>query len=253
MNDPYAILGLKRGASEDEVKKAYRKLAMKHHPDKGGDEAKFKEIKEAYERLSEPEKFNTGNSFHGGTHEDIMEEILRQRGFNAGGPFGGFNINIPKKIRVAITLEQAFTGTTVNPHVPGTNEKILLPIEPGVQHGAQYQGQTAIQNGKIETIVLTVYIQEHPVFKLDGNDLRAEKKVKLIDFYEGSSIEVNDLTGKVLALKIPPNFQPGSVLRLKEKGYNINGQRGNLYLTLQVELPKLSETQIQQLREVINA
>lgn len=122
--DYYEILGLQKGASESEIKKAYRKLAMKHHPDKGGDEEKFKEIAEAYETLSDSEKKANydrfghagpnmnrgGNPFSGGmTMEDLMNE------FGFGG--GGFNRRREKRgrdigINVRLTLEEVFEGVT---------------------------------------------------------------------------------------------------------------------------------------------
>ena len=106
--DYYSVLGVPRGASEDEIKKAYRKLAAKHHPDKGGDTAKFQEVEAAYRVLSDPAqreqydhdrrnpgggfRFNVnGHDMHGGMPHG-MEDIFRNFGFNFGGhnPFGGF-------------------------------------------------------------------------------------------------------------------------------------------------------------------
>lgn len=254
MKDPYAILGITRNASEDEVKKAYRKLAMKHHPDKGGDEAKFKEVKEAYERITEPEKFNQGNTFHGGTFDDMLNHHFKNahRGASGNGPFAGFHFNLPKQVRIVVTLEEAFTGTTKSVLVPGTNERISLPISPGVQPDYQFQGQITLANGEDQIINVTVSIKAHEIFTLEGNDLKTTKKIPLLDFYKGgSSIEIKDLSGKVMTMKIPQNFQPGSVLRMKERGYNANRKRGNIYVTVNAELPVLTDIQIESLEKLL--
>jgi curved DNA-binding protein len=254
MKDPYAILGITRNASEAEVKKAYRKLAMKHHPDKGGDEAKFKEINEAYQKITEPEKFNQGHTFHGGTFDDIINQHFKNahRGASGNGPFGGFRFNLPKQIKIVITLEEAFSGTVKDVLVPGTNEQISLPLSPGILSKAQFQGQITLANGEDQIINVTVIIKDHEIFTLDGNDLKATKKIPLIDFYKGGSVEIKDLSDKVITMKIPQNFQPGSMLRLKERGYNANGKRGNIYVTLNVELPVLTDIQIESLEKLLN-
>jgi len=99
MRDPYSILGIQRGATDEEIKKAYRKMAVKYHPDKpGGDEEKFKEVADAYDRLTNPKRSGGGSPFGGnyngqydfdfGDYSNLFERIMRERGGDAYGGFG---------------------------------------------------------------------------------------------------------------------------------------------------------------------
>lgn len=156
--DFYDVLGISRSASQDEIKRAYRKLAHKYHPDKAGkeNEEKFKEVNEAYQVLSDPQKrqaydqfgqtnFAAGGSGHGGSYEDIFSQFGGQGGFNfgGGGGFGSIFEDIfgaafaNMQVQLEVRLTQALLGDTVNFEVNG--EKISLEIPAGTKDGAAFQ------------------------------------------------------------------------------------------------------------------
>lgn len=261
-------LGIHPSASEADIKKAYRKMAAKHHPDKGGKEEDFKRIKEAYERITEPEKFQDQRTYAnaGMNNADIMEEFIRR--YNAGstnkGPFDGFftDRSQPNQRRqpqsrlyngqTEITLENAFKGATLPFDMPGCQTSVVT-VEPGVRPHSKIQA-TAKSSGDstlIHIAIIEILIKPHEVFELDGNDLRMSITRPLIDFYTGATITVPSIEGSSIQIKLPPNSQPNTILRLKGKGYNSNNTRGNMYVTVKVELPQLNETQIQKLKEIL--
>lgn len=149
-NEYYKILGIKKGASGDEIKRAYRKLAHEHHPDKGGDPEKFKAINEAYQVLSDPSKKaqydqfgRTGNTGGFGGYEDIF------RGGNSGfnGNFGGFGDIFETffgqafaqvQVELQVSLTQALLGETIKFNSPA-GEEIELKIPPATQDGQAFK------------------------------------------------------------------------------------------------------------------
>jgi DnaJ-class molecular chaperone len=162
MTDYYQKLGLGRAASPDEIKKAYRSLAMKHHPDRGGDEKKFKEISEAYEILSDPEKksmvdsgidpaaANNGHNRPGGSPFDFhfnsgnFEDVFSQFGFHFNNRQVRRNKSI--NINVELTLEDVLNGKEIDADIalPGQSHKTInINIPPGIDDGQQvrYQGR----------------------------------------------------------------------------------------------------------------
>lgn len=256
-------LGIPPSASEAEVKRAYRKMAAKHHPDKGGKEEDFKRIKEAYERITEPEKFQDQRTYAnaGMNNADVMEEFLRR--YNAGtthrGPFDGFFTDRPQQSQsrlfngqVDITLENAFKGATLPFDMPGCKSSVVI-IHPGVRPHAKIQATAKSKDDEslIHVAIIEISIKPHDVFELDGNDLRVTISGPMIDFYTGTTLSIPDIEGGTIQVKLPPNSQPNTVLRLKGKGYNSNNTRGNMYVTVKAELPKLSEEQIEKLKELL--
>lgn len=254
--EAYKLLDVPAGTRDaDVLKKAFRKKAQIHHPDRdGGNEEHFKKVKEAYELLTNPSKQQ--NRVYGGNAHDVhfdpdVEELVRQYYRTTGGSFHGFNLNMPIRINKVITLEQAFAGGDIVVNAPGITETITLPLQPGVVSGAQFQGSVDSPNGP-KVVIVTILIANHDTFTLVGNDLTMSITAPLIDFYTRGKIKIRTIEGTDLAIKIPENFQPGNVLRVKEKGYNMNGQRGNILLTINVELPKMTETQVEKLQELLN-
>lgn len=158
--DFYDVLGVSRSASQDEIKRAYRKLAHKYHPDKAGkeNEEKFKEVNEAYQVLSDPQKrqaydqfgqtnFGAGGSGYGGSYEDLFRQFGGEGGgFGFGGGGGGFGSIFEDlfgaafanmQVQLEVRLTQALLGDTVNFEVNG--EKITLHIPPGTKDGTAFQ------------------------------------------------------------------------------------------------------------------
>ena len=282
--DYYAVLGLRRKASASDIKKAYRKLARKYHPDvNGGDaaaEQKFKEINEAYAVLSDETKRRTydkfgaqwkqyeqsGQSFDwsqwynaGGAERQkgrkvSPEEFEQMFGGGAGGSsfsdffqqlFGGGPAqprrghrpahqpsfgrpNSNQMVPVEIALEEAFCGTKRT--VQQGQSRFEVTIPPGVKTGSKVRAGD---------LVMTVSVQPHKNFEMDGNDLRTKVPVDLFVALLGGEVRVGTLQGTV-ALTIPPDTQNGKAFRLKGRGMpdvRDGKKRGDLLVEVMVELP----------------
>ncbi len=268
--DYYQVLEIKRGATEKEIKQAYRKLARKYHPDVNpGDtstEAKFKEVNEAYEVISDPEKrkkydrfgdqwqhadqfagagsrgpFNQGNvhfdfgqSGGGGGFESIFGDLFS----NFGGGGGTGTRTRPQRKRaieysVEITLEEAFAGTTRMLDLG--DHRLEAKIPPGVNNDSKVR-----LNQPTGDIILAISVRPHKLFERNGDDLHVEVPVPLTDAILGGEIEVPTLLGKKLALKIPPETQNGKSFRLGKQGMpklNKKEERGDLFAKVRVVLP----------------
>lgn len=266
--DYYSTLGLKRGASADEIKKAYRSMAMKHHPDRGGDEKKFKDISAAYETLSDPQKkqmYDMGvdpNQPHRGGHynqgpfefhfgSNNFDDIFNNFGF-------GFNQrpmrrNKSVNINVDLTLDDVLNGRTINAEIsiPGIKKKVInIDIPPGIEHGQHIRyermGDDSISNLPPGDLMVNVHIRPHPVFQREGDSLIVEKIISVWDAMLGCDVTINTLNGKELSIVVPSGVQSDTVLSCKGEGLpNMRTrQRGNLLIRIKVEIPRnLTESQ----------
>lgn len=238
----YETLGVDRKATPDEIKKAYRKLAGKHHPDKeGGDTAKFQEIQKAYEILSDPQKRqqydnpNTFRQFDGafrdsgfkvytsdGTEAADLHDLFSQMfGHRHGGP--GRPGHTPHQVyrtSAAIRLEEAYAGgnTTMKLNMPAGLKVLDITIPKGVQSGSQVRFNDVIENG-----VLIVDFRVLPDLKFDrkGNDLYSNHSISVLDLIVGTSIQFTTISGKVLSITVGPMTQPHMQLRLSGHGMPI--------------------------------
>jgi len=265
--NPHEVLGIKPGASEDEIKKAYRKLAGKHHPDKGGKEEDFKKVKEAYERLTDPAKFAKQDAQNGrGPHyytngNANIDELLRKAyAGNTGRPFEGFRFNDDSSIGfrsikrvVYITLEEAFNGTTV--YIKPVIGAALAPLQiaAGMPHGAEIRTVLTHDNIQYDCSVKILH-KQHNVFTVDGINLMLECEGPLINFYTGGSIPITDLSGNQLNVKLPAGSKANTKLRLKGKGFKDRlGKIGDMYVTVNPILPLLTQSQIDSLAKIMPA
>jgi len=238
MKNYHAILGVDRQATDEEIKKQYRRLAMQYHPDRNKEpyaEEKFKEITEAYEILSSKEKqhetTNNGWSKHEFTdfsgqtsngNPDLSElfksfyaqqdEVRRRRA---------------NTYTATISLEQAYTGCTIS---VGTNP---VRIPAGVR-----TGNRLYVNGS----VVTVDVTPHSKFKRSDDDLLLEVTITAFEAMLGVEVEVKHINGNKLKFKFPPGTQVGQVLKLSGKGMpNPEVDRyGDLLVKCNVTIPKLS-------------
>lgn len=273
--DYYQTLGVKRGASDAEIKKAYRSMAMKYHPDRGGDEKKFKEVEEAYRTLSDPEK---RQMFDMGVDPNRQQGGFRQQGspfefhFNSanmddifeGFGFGGrrqprnktFNIN------VKITLEDVLNGKNISAEVgiPGSKKKIVnIEIPPGIQHGQQIRysgmGDHSIPNVRPGDLIVNVLILNHRFFKREGDNLILDRPILVWDAILGTRVDITTLDNKKLSITVPQGTQPDTVLSCKGEGLpNMRTRvRGNLFVKIKVNIPKeLTEQQKQLIYRIQN-
>ena len=272
--DYYKTLGVGKSASINDIKKAYRKLAMKYHPDHSkGDKAseeKFKKITEAYAVLSDPEKRKQYDTFGSAdfqqrySQEDIFRnfdfsDILKEFGVGGGGyrfsfggsPFGGGRQQRAVKgtdlvYELPVTLREVATGTSkaVAFEHQGRRENISVRIPKGMQDGKRLRvpgkGDPSHYGGPAGDLYVKIKVLEDPVFKVENNDLTIYRTIKLTEALLGCQIGVPTLEGGELSLKIPPGTRHKTKMRLAGHGLPLmNGAgQGDLYVIVLVDVPK---------------
>ncbi len=269
--DYFSLLGVERSATADEVKTAFRRMARKYHPDiNPGDknaESKFKEINEAYEVLSDPKKrrkyeqfgqyWNKSSGIGGGSAFDVdfggyanfdefINDLLGKFGASPGGVGStAFSrnssrvpINLDAKITLTISFKEAFQGTERILSVD--QERVHVRIPKGMRSGSKLRvkGKGNLQPGvgRRGDLYITIEVEQHPIWMFDGDKLCAELPIALDELLLGETVTAMTPDGEA-QIQIPAGTLPGKSLRLKEKGWpSING-RGDLILTLKLQLP----------------
>ena len=277
MTDLYAILGVAESATDDEIKKAYRGLAMQCHPDKNpGDKAaeeKFKTINDAYSTLGDPRKrseydqmrrYGGGQSRGGagggnpyGFHfnfsgpeafDDIIRQFFDQNGFPGGQPFGQQQVRRNRDLQfgVDITLEEAFTGKDmpIGFESNGSKTNILVRIPQGIDTGTRMRfhghGDKSVTNAPPGDLYVLINVINHPVFRRDGPHLHAELRIDAINAMVGCEKSFTCIDGEVVVITVKPGIQHGNVMRLAGKGmpsHQNSTQRGDLMLNVVVTVP----------------
>ncbi len=271
LKDYYEILGVNRNATDAEIKKAYRKLARQYHPDinpgNKDAEARFKEINEAYEVLSDKEKrakydrfgrdwqryqdmpdfgdFGVGG-FGAGDFADIFETLF------GGGRSGRSSVTYRARGQdieqsVDITLEEAFNGTQRSLQIQSPNgamRSITVKIPPGVDNGSRVrisgEGAPGIGGGPRGDLYLVINVLPHSRFERRGDDLYVRTPVDLYTMLLGGEVKVPVMGGKTVTLKVPAGTQNGKVMRISGQGMprlRDPHTRGDMYVTLDVSLP----------------
>jgi curved DNA-binding protein len=280
--DYYKTLGVPKGASDKEIKAAYRRLARKHHPDVNPGnkeaEARFKEIGEAYEVLSDKEKRRRYDQLGanwdafgrtppqgwpgGGVRVDFEDlgggaggfsDFFRTffggggAGFGGAQGFGGAEAFQPPaadaEAEVDLTLSEVLRGTTREVALDGSRRRVEVKIPPGVRDGSRVRvagegGRGA--GGRRGDLYLRVRVSPDPTFERHGDDLQTTIRVPLTAAVLGGEAQVATLEGSV-GIKIPPGTPVGQVFRLRGHGLprlGERGARGDLLATLAVELPR---------------
>lgn len=270
----YDTLGISKSAGPDEIKKAYRKLASQHHPDKGGDTAKFQQIEEAYRILSDPaqrEQYDNpqpqGFNFRTSDFDGMppgFDEIFRNFGFGGGHPFGHRHQQQRKNkdLRVEITVSLADTlqeqkKTLSVQTTNGQRETVDVTIPRGVTHGTNMRypglGDTFFNTLPRGDLYVVVTITPHNNFHVHGLDIVAGIEVNCFQAILGHTVLINTLDNKSLELQVPAGTQNGMMLRVRNEGlYQMNtNQRGNLLIRVSVTIPtNLTETQKDLIRQI---
>ncbi|OGT96233.1 MAG: integrase [Geobacteraceae bacterium GWB2_52_12] len=285
--DYYKALGVEKGASADDIKKAFRKLAVKYHPDRNPDnkaaEDKFKEINEAYAVLSDPDKKQKYDTFgSSGFHQQYSQEDIF-RGFDfgnaykdMGGGFGGEDIfsrlfgrgggrggfrSAPQRgadheMELTVSFRDAAHGAEklIAFRRNGQREELKVKIPAGVDNGSKIRisgkGAQGDAGGTPGDLFLIIHVLPDPVFVRDGGDLFVERSIPFSAACLGISLDVPTLEGDK-RIKVPAGMQPGTKIRLKGCGIKAVGSnaKGDLYVKISVHIPETLNSEQRKLVE----
>lgn len=279
MKDYYNILGVQPTASEDEIRSAYKKLAMRHHPDRGGDQAAFQDVQEAYSTLTDPGKrqqweqqraFGQAHNGPGGFGFSFnfgpdINDIINQ--FHGGSTFFGHGFQRQQRnrdLRTLMELDLESTLDTQTKYVEireqnGSMRTVQVNVPRGVQSGMQMRfvghGDNTIKNVQPGDLYVEFRIRPHHEFRVDGINLIKKIDVNAIDAICGIIVQVTGLDRKQFDVKVPSGTQPQSILNLHQQGlWDINqGVRGDLKLEVNILIPQfITLAQLEKLRTKIN-
>jgi curved DNA-binding protein len=244
MTDLYQTLGVGKNATADEIKRAYRKLASKHHPDKGGDKEKFQLIQTAYATLSDPNR----RAAYDNPRPDFGNFESRGQGpFDFQTIFDVFGTRFQQphqrrqqaRMSLWVTLLDVAQGIRKNISIgtPAGTTAAEIDVPAGINDGdnVQYSG---LGPGGMD-LVITFRIHPDPRFQRDGANLVATHSVSVWDLVLGAEVVVRDILGNNLSLSIPPRTQPGTMFRLRGRGMAQHaGTTGDLLVRLQAVIPE---------------
>jgi curved DNA-binding protein len=267
--DYYKSLNVSKTASQDEIKKAFRRAAMEHHPDKGGDPNKFKEINEAYETLSDPAKrqaydnpqprfdTNFNNNFGGHPFGDVFTEFFRKAHARNHPQFKNRDITV----QTAITLKDVILGTNVYVTYAtsnGKNEYLNVEIPAGAKDGDTVKyanlGDNADPRLPRGDLYVKVRVKRDSVWERDGNNIITTKTIDIFDLMTGVVILIVTPDNRKLDLTVPAGTKPGKILSIK--GYGIpdlrTKRRGDAYVQIDCSIPVIKNSQtIDEIRKLI--
>ena len=266
--DPYTTLGVNRNASDSEIKTAFKNLAKQYHPDRGGDEAKFKDVNEAYSKIKNQQarqQYEQEQVFGGGQNFNDMNFSFGGEGFDElfSSLFGGgrgFGRRQPRnrnlQIGMKITLEEVYRGEKKRIHIDQINKDVDIQIPRGIQSGQtiRYKGLgfNEYKNAPPGDLMVKLYVEEHPYFIRDGMNLYAEHSITCWEALTGCSINVNTIDSKKFNLKVPAGTQPGTVMKIAQHGMmHVNTRMGDFFVRINVSIPKnLTKDQINVIRDI---
>jgi curved DNA-binding protein len=284
MKNYYNALGVSETASDNEIKSAFRKLAAQHHPDKGGDEKKFKEINEAYDTLKNTKKrqeydtmrkygersYGSGKGFSFNTNdifsEDVFQDFFSGFGFNPRGR-GSTRVyrNRPRvnqsvNIRISLSIKEVYHACekTISVRLPsGRDEIVNLKIPAGVQNGVTFKyrglGDDTDSNLERGDLLVNVQVLDSDGFTRKGNDLWTDRTITAFEAMRGTEFDIRLLDDSVKRVKVPAGTQPNAVLNLKGLGMPVHDAlniKGNVYIRINVTIPKLSKDELKKIQDL---
>jgi molecular chaperone DnaJ len=267
--DYYSVLGVPKDAPQKDVKKAFRKLARDFHPDANkGDpdaETRFKQINEAYEVLGDEEArkeydhardmgFFVGGP--GGAQQRVrVEDLFGGTGAGGGSPFDVFSgqrlsdlfgqpLHRPQVGRdvtaeLRLSFHEAISGVTKQVNIDGNTIRVKIPkgVDDGARIRLRGKGGTGVRGGRPGDAYVTIHVADHPVFARSGRNLGITVPISFVEAALGAEIDVPTLEGSV-RLRIPAGTPSGKTLRVSGRGVETTKARGDLLVTVEVEVPK---------------
>ena len=249
MKNHYQTLGVDPAATADEIKRAYRKLASQHHPDKGGDKSKFQEIQAAYNALTNPQHdqhgfggFQSNAPFDFQTIFDIFGTRFQQAGAQQ-------QRRQQARMSLWITLADVATGgmRAISVGTQQGTHAMEIEIPRGINDGdsVQYPGSGPVAN---MDLIITYRIHPDARFNRTGLNLQTEHVVDIWDLIIGGSARVRDILGNELDITIPARTQPGTTVRLRGRGLtDRKGTQGDLLIRLQARIPEAIDPELLEL------
>jgi curved DNA-binding protein len=270
--DFYEVLGVPRGSSQDEIRKAYKKLARKLHPDVKPDDPdaqkKFSEITEAYEVLGDEEKrkkydqfghsFNQagGNPFQGfqGAGGFDLDDILGGMFGGGGSPFGGGGRrgagraqkgqDARAEITVPFTVAAEGGEHSLSLQSGSKTERITVKIPAGIEEGQTIrlagQGNPGIGGAASGDLLVTIHVAPHPWFRREGTNILVDVPVTPSEAALGGKVDVPTLSDGVVVMNVPPGTSSGTRMRLRGKGVKSSkgAAPGDQFVVLKIVIPK---------------
>ena len=288
MKDYYDILGVSEDATNEQVKRAFKEIAKKEHPDRGGDEARFKEANEAYDTLKNSQKrhdYDTMRKFGstgtgGGQHPFFNEEIFGDffSGFGNGDMDFNSRFNFTQgpgrartfrssnrgnrnvQVRMALSIKEVMTENekTINYKLPsGRDEYATVKIPAGVQHGVTFKfdglGDDSIKNLPRGDLMVVMSVLDSDGYTRKSNDLYTDKTIDCFQAVRGYEFNLRTLEDKIIKVKVPSGTQPNTILQVKGQGMPVHktiGIRGNLYVKIHVLIPQLSAADLKKIKDL---
>jgi len=290
MKNYYDILGVNEKATSADITKAFKDLAKKHHPDRGGDKDKFQEINEAHDTLKNSQKrhdydtmrkFGSRSTGGGGEHPFFNEDIFGDFFSGFGADNGGFRFNFTGRdgderifrnvrqqprgnrnvqVRMAISIKEAMMHNekTISYKLPsGREEFATVKIPAGVQHGVTFKfsgmGDDSIRNMPRGDLMVVMSVLDSDGFTRKGNDLFTDKTIDCFQAVRGHEFNLKTLDDKIIKVKVPAGTQPGTMLTLKGLGMPVHKTlniRGNLYVKVHILIPQLSAQDLKKIKDL---
>ena len=276
--DHYSTLGISKNASDEDIKRAYRKLAMKHHPDRGGDQTQFQKIQEAYDTLSDPHKRSEYDNpqaqgfqghpngfqfnFGGG---DPFQDIFAQFGFGAGHPFSHMHHqrkNKDLRVELVVDIASTMSDQTKTISVQTTNgqrQTVQVNIPRGVRTGNTMRfgglGDNMFDTIPRGDLYVHFIVPDDHNYRIEGDDLIYVCRISCLDAMSGTTAEIPTLENKIFRISIAAGSKHGTRLRIPNQGlYALNSSmRGHLYVELDLIVPALQDLQVLALLDQIKS
>ena len=273
--DLYNILGVARNASPQDIKKAYKKASMIHHPDRGGNQDEFVKVQQAYEVLSNSDKRDAydhphqanpfgqtrqgQNPFQGTPFEGMFGQGFAQQQQQRQTPR-----NRDITVQADIDLSDVLTGKSLIIQYmlqTGRTETVTVDVPAGAKHSdtIQYEGLGDDGHPRYPrgNLLVRIRVKKNKHWQRDADNLITKRDVNVFDLLLGCVILVTTLENKKLELKVPQGTAPGQTFNIP--GYGLpnmqTGRRGNMYITIDVSMPKITDQnvldKIQQLKNEI--